>query len=156
MLLEQIKKEKMNAMKTKHEELKDLLSVILASATQVAMSDMKNPHKEPTDEELIKVIQKQIAANKECMIKIKDEANSGNEARLDMFLKLEYEVKMLEMYLPQMLSESELRLIISTFIATIPEVERPKAMGKVMAFLKQNHAGLYDGSVASKITKELL
>lgn len=54
-------------------------------------------------------------------------------------------------YLPKQLEEAELRQVIQTAISA-----GASNMGAVMSSLKASHAGLYDGKLASILTKELL
>lgn len=61
--------------------------------------------------------------------------------------KTEREKVLLESFMPQQLSETEVRaILVGTGITE---------MGKMMAYLKGNFDGLYDGKTASKIAKEL-
>lgn len=64
------------------------------------------------------------------------------------------EVEYLEKYLPQQLSESELKSIIINLVSK--NSYTVKDMGKVMTFLKENFSGQYDGKLASAIVKEIL
>ena len=65
------------------------------------------------------------------------------------------EVKFLEQFVPKQVSSDELRGIISEFI-TVNNLSDAKSLGLVMSHLKTNYAGLYDGSLASTIAKEVL
>jgi len=63
--------------------------------------------------------------------------------------KVEREIELLSAYLPQQMTEDELRAAIDQF-----RRENPGAgVGTVMAFLKASHAGLYDGRLASQLAK---
>lgn len=64
------------------------------------------------------------------------------------------EVDFLEKYLPQQLSEVELRNAITNHVNS--NGYTVKEMGKVMLFLKETFAGQYDGKLASTIVKEIL
>ena len=60
---------------------------------------------------------------------------------------LDREKEILEVYLPKQLSKEELTEIIKSL--------NTKNMGDIMKNLKENHAGLYDGKMASEIVKSL-
>jgi len=63
--------------------------------------------------------------------------------------KIEREIDLLSAYLPRQMTEAELRAVIADF-----KNDNPGAgVGAVMAFLKANHAGLYDGKLASQLAK---
>lgn len=61
------------------------------------------------------------------------------------------EKEILEALLPKQLTEKEIRDIIQDILNQDTNV----SMGLVMNTLKQNHAGLYDGKLASQIFREL-
>jgi len=61
-----------------------------------------------------------------------------------------------EGYLPRQMSEEELRDTIEYIIDNAINTQQTPNIGLVMKALKDNHAGLYDGAMASKITKELI
>ena len=63
--------------------------------------------------------------------------------------KIEREIGLLGAYLPQQMTEAQLRAAIALFKRDNPGV----GVGAVMAFLKANHAGLYDGKLASQLAK---
>lgn len=65
------------------------------------------------------------------------------------------EVTFLSQFIPTQMTNSELSEVIINFINT-NGLSTPKDMGKVMTFLKEKYVGLYDGSQASIITKEVL
>ena len=98
----------------------------------------KDVAREITDSEVLTIIQKFVKNTKITLA-----SAPGHEVAT-------HELKVLESYLPKQLSVDELTKIISDFIA-----EHGKDMGKIMAFLKANHSGLYDGKAASEIIKGL-
>lgn len=65
------------------------------------------------------------------------------------------EVKILSVYLPSNMNNTQLEALIIDIIKT-NNFNGMKDMGKVMSKLKQNHDGTYDGSIASKIVRENL
>ena len=67
----------------------------------------------------------------------------------------EQEIESLNIYLPQQLSESEVKLIASQ-IKESQGLTNAKDMGKIMNHFKDNYGGRYDGKVLSNIAKEIL
>jgi len=64
----------------------------------------------------------------------------------------EREIGILSGYLPKQMSDEDLRKAIEHFVKHNPGA----GMGGVMKFLKDEHAGTYDGKKASQIAKEVL
>ena len=60
-----------------------------------------------------------------------------------------------EKYVPKQLTESELTLVIEEII-NIKELSKPQDIGIVMSGLKSKYTGLYDGRMASTITRNML
>ena len=67
----------------------------------------------------------------------------------------EYELSVINEYLPTQMSEDVLRDTIKLFIEDY-SLSTMKDMGKIMSYMKNNFDGEYDGKLASTITKELL
>ena len=65
------------------------------------------------------------------------------------------EIAIIERFLPQQMSESEMAAAVSALIAELG-AGSIKDMGRVMAALKQRHAGQMDFSKASALVKERL
>jgi len=64
--------------------------------------------------------------------------------------KVEREIDLLTAYLPRQMTEAALRAAIADLRRDNPGA----GVGAVMAFLKANHAGLYDGKLASQLAKD--
>jgi uncharacterized protein YqeY len=65
------------------------------------------------------------------------------------------EIAIIERFLPKQLSEAELEAAVTAVIAEIG-AQGMKDMGRVMAALKERHAGQMDGAKASQIVKRSL
>jgi uncharacterized protein len=65
------------------------------------------------------------------------------------------EIAIIERFLPQQLSETELEAAVKALIAEAG-AQGMKDMGRVMTALKERHAGQMDGAKASQIVKRLL
>ena len=78
-----------------------------------------------------------------------------NGNRPELAEKEEQEAVILESYMPEQIGEDELREAIKALIAE-QGLEGPKAMGVVMKAMMARFSGTADGSVISRIAKELL
>jgi len=113
------------AMKSKDIEKRDFLRVVMGEFTRVG--------KELTDEQALKVIKKM----------------HGNAIELGN----EYEVSVLDQWVPKNLSEEDLTKLIANIIAD-NEYTEMSDLGKIMQELKK-HSGV-DMKFASKYAKELI
>jgi uncharacterized protein YqeY len=75
--------------------------------------------------------------------------------RVDLADKEELELQILTEFLPQQLSEDELRALVQATIAQVG-AGSPKDMGAVMKALQPQIAGKADGKLASNMVKEAL
>ena len=128
-LIEKINIDFMEAYKAKEMAKKDFLGVLRTEVTKES--------KEPEDAIVINKIKS--------MIKNAEATNS-----LSVF-----ELSILNSYLPTQMSDETLRHRILNYIE-VTKLEGAKDMGKVMAFLKSNFDGQYDGKRASEITRQIL
>lgn len=120
-----------------------LLTLLTTLYSEAAMVGKTKRNGESSNEEVLAVTKK-FKVGVEEIIKIK----GSNEF-------LDFELSVYEKYLPEMLTVAQLTEIINTLIAQLPE-KSPKAMGVIMGKLKTEYLGRYDGTVASKLVKDLL
>ena len=102
-----------------------------------------------TDSDSIKVIQKLVKQRKESADIYR------NADREELAIKEEAELFELETYLPEMMSENEIRQLIQDFIQETG-AKNMADIGKIMASVMQRGAGKVDGKKANKIVRELL
>ena len=107
---------------------------------------IKGTDKTATDELVLATIKKFIKNMDEC-ISTQDVPTTN---------KIAMERETLEKYLPQQLTDQELTTIIKEYVCGYDLQGDGPYMGDVMAYLKRNHAGLYDGRAASTIAREML
>lgn len=143
MLIEKIKKDQIEARKSRHTVTATLLTTLIGEASMVA----KNAQREvPTDDEVLAVVKKFLKGNQETQSALlKSDPENVGQARA--IAKAEQTI--LESYLPKQLSEDELKKIVGDAIAN----GTPAAIASLMGFLKANHAGTYDGKLASAVIK---
>ncbi len=104
---------------------------------------------ELTDEQIIEVISSEIKKRKDAIVLYE----KGN--RPELADKEKNEIEILKKYLPEQLSENELKKIIAESIAKTGAKEI-KDTGKIMQDLMPKVKGKADNSEISKIIKELL
>jgi len=104
---------------------------------------------ELTDEQIIEVISSEIKKRKDAILLYE----KGN--RPELAEKEQKEIEILKKYLPEQLSEDELRKLVEESITKVGATEI-KDTGKIMAVLMPKVKGKADNSEISKIIKEIL
>lgn len=144
MLLEKIKKEILEARKSRDSVKANLLNTLYSEAKTQAIN---SGEREPSDELLMKVLKKFHKNLKETIaLKEKNSSDTTQDKK---------ELEILESFLPKQLSDEELEKIIKKFIDE-EEEKSMKIMGKIMGRLKKEYDGRFDGKKASEITRKLL
>ncbi len=133
------------AMKSGDNLKRDTLRMLNSAFKQIEVDERKVL----SDAECIKIIQKLIKQREESSIQYK----SAN--REDLYQKEIDEANILKAYLPQQLSDEELREKLKIIIETLG-VTNIKEIGKVMGVATKEFAGVADGKRVNEIAKELL
>lgn len=124
-----------------------------ASVTTMAKSSIllveKTNGVEIDDAQVIEILAKEVKQRREAML----EFEKGN--RQDLVDQSKAEIEILLEYLPQQLSEEEIRKIVEDS-ATNAGAISIKDMGKVMALVRPQIVGKADGKLVSQIVKEIL
>lgn len=102
-----------------------------------------------TDEDVLSVIGREVKQRNDAIEQFM------TAAREDLAAKELKEKSFLEVYLPEQMTEEEIRRIVAEAI-TISGASTPQDMGKVMAVLMPQVKGKADGTLVSKIVKESL
>jgi len=144
-LRETINDDLKNAMKAKETKKRDALRLLSSAFKQIEVDERK----ELTDEDVIKIIQKQVKSRN-------DSATQYKEAGRDDLLQIELdEIALFEVYLPKQLSDEELTAALATIITSVGAKDA-KDMGKVMGAASKELAGLADGRRINECVKKLL
>jgi uncharacterized protein len=144
-LRETINQDLKEAMKAKDVKKRDALRLLTSAFKQIEVDERK----ELSDDDVIKIIQKQIKSRN-------DSATQYKEAdRLDLMEKELEEIACYEPYLPKQLSDDELSEALKTIIANVG-AESVKDMGKVMGAASKELAGRADGKRINECVKTLL
>lgn len=144
-LLEKLQEEMKAAMKSGQKERLSVIRMLISEIKKVQIDKKK----ELTDEEIIEVLQRYAKQRKES---IKQYREAGRE---DLAQKEEFELKVVQEFLPQPLSEEELEKVIDETISELG-ASSMKDMGKVMKAVMEKVKGRADGSAVSAIVKKKL
>ncbi|KIZ02116.1 Uncharacterized protein yqeY [Monoraphidium neglectum] len=101
------------------------------------------------DDDVISVVQKLAKQRRDSI----DSYKQGG--RDDLVAKEEAELKLLEGYLPQQLSEDEVKAIVSAAVAEVGATS-PKQMGAVMKAVQAKTQGRADNKLVSSLVKAAL
>ena len=138
MLWDEMKKDKMLAMKEKNEVAKEILSVVL-NKVMLLNIDLKEKGKEIADADVIQILQKMVKDLNEDSENYK---RVGNQKEADNILaQRDYISK----YIPQLMGEDETRAIIADL--------DDKSMGNIMRTFKSQYAGKVDMALVNKIAR---
>ncbi len=105
--------------------------------------------KELTEEDEIKILQKLVKQRRESL----DIYVQQN--REDLAATERQEIEVIEKFLPQMMSEDEVRKVVESTIASLGATS-PGEMGKVMGAVTKQLAGKADNKMVSALVKQLL
>ncbi len=144
-LKEQISTDIKEAMKAKENVKRDALRLLSSAFKQIEVDERK----ELSDEDIIKIIQKQIKQRNDS---IEQYTIAGRD---DLIEKEQAEISFYEPYLPKQLSDEELTTAIKSIIAQV-EATTMKDIGKVMGMASKELAGKVDGKRINECAKALL
>lgn len=137
----------------------DLLSAlknrdaVRVSTLRMLISAIRNKEtrtqKDLGEGDVLEVVSSEAKSRKESI------AEFQKGGRTDLVSKEEAELKVLEGYLPQALSEAELRALIQGAVQTVG-AKGPQDMGRVMSALMPQIKGRADGKQAQQLVQQLL
>lgn len=143
--LEKIKADRIAAMKAGQAVRKDTLALVLAGIKQVEV----DTRKELTETDVIGLLTKMAKQRQESITQF---VAAGRTDLADVEIA---EKVIIEGYLPQQLSEEEVRLMVAEAISATGATTM-KDMGKVVALLKPDLVGKADMGFVSKLVKDSL
>lgn len=122
---------------------------LLLNTVRGLLSELKkeeiDTRTELTDEKCITIIQREVKKRRDALEFAK------TAARDDLIQQNEAEMKILQSYLGDQLSEEKLREIIQQTITSGAD-----SIGKIMGALNKDYKGKFDGKTASNLIKTLL
>ncbi len=146
---EQIFTDLKEAMKAKDQDRLRVLRSLKAKLMEKEIAERQGGEAELSDEQALQVLTKAAKQRKESIAQFTD---GGRE---DLVANEEMELEIIEAYLPEMMSEDEVRKIVKDKIEAMG-ASGPQDMGKVMGPIMGQLKGKADGSLVSSIVKEEL
>lgn len=138
MIIDEIKKDNVQAMKDKNAVARTIYGVVV-NKFMLQNIEKRKTGGEMTDADMVAILQKTI---KELTEEAENYAKVGNTAQVE---EINAQKAILEKYLPQMMSEDEIRNIIATM--------EDKSMPSIMKHFKANYAGKVDMQLVNKIAR---
>lgn len=135
------------AMKAK-EEGKVRLSVIRMARAAIKNAEI-DKKTEFDDQQVVEILAREVKMRRDSIVEF-EKAN-----RPDTVKALEEEISILMEYLPQQLSEGEIRQLVQETIAEVG-AQSSKDLGKVMGKISPKTKGRADGRLVNQIVRELL
>lgn len=148
MLKEKLQEDLKQAMLAKDETTVSTLRMVLSSLNYYEIQKGGAGYK-ASDEDVMTVIQKDAKQHRDSI----EQFSSGN--RQDLVDKEANELRVLEKYLPEQMSEEEIKKLVDEAVNETG-ASSLQDMGKVMGVLMQKTKGKADGSLVSKLLKERL
>ena len=138
MLIDELNKANIEALKKRDQVARAIYSVLLSKYKALDI-ELRSQGKEATDQDMVKLIAKTIK-------ELDEEKESYEKAgRKEQAESIATQKALIEKYLPKLMSEEEIRSIISSL--------EDKSMPSVMKHFKMNYDGQVDMSLFSKIAR---
>lgn len=138
MILDEIKKANVQALKDKDQVARSIYSIVSTKCMQATI-EKRAKGEELVDADVVAILQKTI---KELGDEASNYTKAGNAAKAE---EIASQAKLLEKYLPQMLSEEEIHNIISAL--------DDKSIPSVMKHFKANYAGKCEMRLVQEVLK---
>ena len=145
-LLERLNNDMKQAMKNKE---KDKLSVIRMLKASIQNEALKLRKDKLTEDEDLTVLSRELKQRKDSL---QEFSNAGRD---DLVEKVQSEIKYVEVYMPQQLTEEEVTDIVKDTIASVGATSKAD-MGKVMGALMPKVKGKADGALVNKLVQQHL
>lgn len=108
-----------------------------------------NEKKELNDDEVLAILLKEVKMRQDSLVEFE------KAERSELSEQAKAEIEILKKYLPEPLSDEELRVMVAEAISETG-AERPKAIGKVMPAVMAKAKGRADGKRINQMVRELL
>ena len=144
-LKEQITEEMKTAMRARDTGRLAAIRLVLAAIKQKEVDERKDL----TDQDVISIVERMIKQRRESITQYE------KASRTDLAEVEKFELAVLQTYMPQSLSESEVEAAVAAAL-TESGAQGIRDMGKVMGVLKSKIAGRADMSVVSAVVKARL
>lgn len=138
MIIDEIKKDNVQAMKDKNAIARTIYGVVV-NKFMLQNIEKRKTGAEMTDADMVAILQKTI---KELTEEAENYAKVGNTAQVE---EINAQKAILDKYLPQMMSEDEIKAVIAGM--------EDKSMPSIMKHFKANYAGKVDMQLVNKIAR---
>ena len=138
MLIDEIKKDNVQAMKD-HDSVARAIFGVVMNKVLLNSIELKKDGKEQADSDVVQIIQKtikELKEERENYIIVKNEIEAEN---------IEKQIEIISKYLPKMMTEEEIKSVINSL--------EDKSIPSVMKHFKANYAGKVDMSLVNKIAR---
>lgn len=155
-LLDELKADQLAARKANARLKADLLTTLIGEAGQITTEEFKRGVTKVTDDKVVATLAKFVKSTKQTLENLATERarrlqTGGDASKVDeRITAAEAELAVLSAYGPKQMSSAQLREVIDAFRANTPGAN----VGMIMAHLKANFAGQYDGKAASALAKD--
>jgi len=140
MLIDELKKQNMLALKEKDTSKRAVLSVVINKYMTLGYEAKAN-NKELTDADLVSILNKTLKELEE------EKAGFLSLNRSDKIADIDYQMNVVKSYLPKMLSEEEIKNIILSL--------DDKSIPSVMKHFKMNYNGKCDMGLVNKVLRSI-
>ena len=134
------------AMKSRNEVAKNTISLARAAVKQREV----DTREELDDAEVIKILTKQVKMRKDAL------ADFEKAGRTDLLEAYNAEIEVLKKYLPEQMSDDDIKQIIKDTADSIGIQGGKQNMGKLMGPVMKKIAGRADGNAVRKLVMEFL
>lgn len=146
MLVEKIRKDMILALKNGEKDKKIVLSLLVSGLELKA----KEKKADLTDEEEFAVLRKELKQTNETL-------ESSPKDRVDIITQCKDRIAIIESYLPQLMSEDEIKNVINEVLSEVGITEPLKSdKGKIMKVLMPKVKGKADGKMVNSVLESLL
>ncbi len=142
---DKIQKDLIDSMKSGSKKDVEILRFIIS----LIKKEEKDKNKDFSDSEVIQVLKKAVKRNQDAFDQF------SKAGRDDLAEKEQLEIDIISRYLPSELSESAVEDLIRKIISEVSAKDQ-KDIGKVMGYIKKNHADSVDMGLASRLVKTIL
>lgn len=152
MMYEKLRRGLQSAMKEKHAVRISTLRLILAAVKdkQISMRSGNTEDELNVDDSTVIDVLSKMRKQRIDSVAMYEEAG-----RIELADAEREEITIIDSYLPEQLSEAEIEAVVRTRVGEL-RAEGLRDMGRVMASLKETHAGKMDFSLAGRVVKAKL
>lgn len=152
LIIDALRDDQLQARKTRQTHADDVRASLLTTLLSEVVAVGKNQgNRVTTDEEALKVLTKFLTGARETAKQLQATGRSAADSLQECAILETY----LARYAPKQLSDEALEAAVRAVVQDLGAASL-KNMGRVMARLKELHAGAYDGAKASAVCKRVL